>query len=414
MPAPSFATTKLPSLNAVEPQESALPSKAAVRGSTGNTIYRKAWQLRGKVRSVEDSVGAPEVDVRLSVPRAPSRSRQTRAPRREPSSSMSRSSSLSVGSPPRPPMLPLSRPGTGSQGIGCSNALAQLLLARPNGGLLPASTKESLEIQASAFDALVRSMESLKSPAEVVTLLLQDVVLCNEGGAFTPDLLAETIDRVLRADTAALAVCDDFRMAPPFRELHGVSAAVDTTELVAKVLKALEMHTGVSIGEIVGQILWRHRRVDVLQSRRFKKVAEDIEWSVTGDDSSKQDILQQVDAVFRELIAGEGSRMTSIHWRKVTRLIQANPILKTRMKATDADRLFYAETHQRGEARSGITRREFRSLLLHLASCMKVPPFMILLAVGCHNGHFEAGEVSQTLNLDAVPQYMRPTRPIDN
>merc|ERR1712039_255226 len=100
-------------------------------------------------------------------------------------------------------------------------------------------------------------------------------------------------------------------------------------------------------------------------------------------------MLEQVDAVFREIVAAAGGagRMSAQQWRKVTKIVQANPVLNSRLRRTDADRLYYAETHNRGEAHSGgINRREFKSLLVQLAFCMGVPPFMVLLAVGSHKG----------------------------
>merc|ERR550537_830735 len=101
-------------------------------------------------------------------------------------------------------------------------------------------------------------------------------------------------------------------------------------------------------------------------------------------------MIDLVDAVFKEATAADGHRMNAREWHKIAKHIKANPVLASRLKPTDVDRLYYGETHSRGEVGTGINKREFRSLLVQLAFCMRVPPYMVLTAVGCHKQQPEA------------------------
>jgi len=229
--------------------------------------------------------------------------------------------------------------------------------------------------QAAAMEALVASLEVSRSPAAVVAILMRDVSLAGEHVAFAVD-----------------AICAS----------HG--PLTSARELAAIVVRALQKKSQVEVGDIIGQILWRHRNVDSLQDRRFKKVAEKIEWTVAEDPNAAPHMIELVDSLFNELTATAEGRMTSQMWRKVTAIIQANPILSERLRRSDVDRLYYGATHHRGQARSdGISRRTFKSLLVQLASCMKVPPYMVMLAVGSHR---ERAELRAVKFQDDEPQYM--------
>jgi len=235
--------------------------------------------------------------------------------------------------------------------------------------------------QAAAIEALARSLSPSKSPADVVALLLKDVSLKSESVAGKVDAICASV-------------------ASPARGTRELTSSL--MDLIAHVLQALHKESQVKVGDIVGQVLWRNRKAEALQDRRFKKIAENIEWAVVDCLKESPDIVQLLDGVFRDMTAAEGGKMSAQVWRKVAKIVQANPVLNSRLRRTDADRLYYGETHSRGEAHSGgINRREFKSLLVQLAFCMGVPPYMVILAVGSHNGHASKDE-----SLDQQPQYM--------
>lgn len=235
----------------------------------------------------------------------------------------------------------------------------------------PGPLQEFRAAQAAAIEALAKSMGPMRSTAEVVALLLKDVSLKSESFAHRVDAICASV------------------ASPP----RGTRAAtpISATEFISRVVQALHEESQVKVGDIVGQILWRHRKAEVLKDRRFKKVAESVEWAVADDLITSPEMVQLVEGVFRDMTAAEGGRMSAQVWRKTAKIIQENPVLNSRLRRTDADRLYYAETRSRGEANSGgINRREFKSLLVQLAFCMEVPPYMVLLAVGSHNGQVES------------------------
>jgi len=314
------------------------------------TIYSRACQLRGQVRSAETSAHGGCS--------AASRSKSLGKARRV-IAAFSRVPSASGG--PRSVSLEV-------------NHFEQLLLKDvPDSGLL----HDFRAAQSAAIEALVTSLEVSRSPGAVVAMLMKDVSLAGERVALAVD-----------------AICAS---AP-----HG--PLTSASGLVAIVVRALQKQSQVEIGDIIGQILWRHRNADSLQDRRFKKVAEKIEWAVAEDPNAAPHMIELVDRVFHELTTTAEGRMTSQMWRKVAAFIQANPILNERLRRSDVDRLYYCATHHRGQARSdGISRRTFKSLLVQLASCMEVPPYMVMLAVGSHSERAECRAVNFQ---DDQPQYM--------
>lgn len=230
------------------------------------------------------------------------------------------------------------------------------------------------------MEALIASLESSRSPTAVVSVLMMDVRLAGER-------VAPTVEGICSSATS-LPNCP----------------SVGTRELVARVVKVLQRQSGVELGDIMSQLLWRHRNAESLQDRRFKKVVEKVEWAVAEDPEAAPHMMELVDDVFRKHTAHSDGRMNSQMWRKVAVLIQANPVLSTRLRRCDVDRLYYGATHHKGQARNdGVSRRTFKSLLVQLASCMEVPPYMVMLAVGSHS---EQGDLCAVNLQDDEPQYM--------
>jgi len=76
--------------------------------------------------------------------------------------------------------------------------------------------------------------------------------------------------------------------------------------------------------------------------------------------------------------------MSVRHWRRVIELIEKNPVLCSRVKYRDVDRLFYAATHSNGKVTQRITCRQFKALLSELSESMGVSASFVFLAVGSH------------------------------
>lgn len=155
------------------------------------------------------------------------------------------------------------------------------------------------------------------------------------------------------------------------------------TSMVVRILRSLlEGTSDMTLTELVGQILWRHRRT--LKHSKHRRIAESTAW--LEDKSVPRDVVQMVNDVYRALTHEDGGEMRSKQWHRAVSLICNNPVISARVKHSDVDRLFYCETH-RGTtttAHPSISAAEFRLLLLQLAEASGVHPITIFVACGCN------------------------------
>uniref|UniRef100_A0A7S0FYS5 Uncharacterized protein n=1 Tax=Pyrodinium bahamense TaxID=73915 RepID=A0A7S0FYS5_9DINO len=147
------------------------------------------------------------------------------------------------------------------------------------------------------------------------------------------------------------------------------------------VLRALVERCGMPFTDLASQILWRNRKVKVLQRAPFRRLARDLSWLGRRDDECP---LEPVEEVFRCLTAKCGGRMAGRQWQKVLALIHRNPVLGSRVKLCDADRLFYGECHRGGQANRAINMSEFKELLFDLSESSGIHPCLIFISVGSH------------------------------
>lgn len=165
---------------------------------------------------------------------------------------------------------------------------------------------------------------------------------------------------------------------PKARENSGGSGAADeaTAPAVLQVLRLLGQDSELSVSDIIGQVLWQHRRAEALKSsRKHKATVESLSW-VAAD-------TEPVENVFR-LFAGESARMSRAQWARVVQLMKQNAVLGARVRTNDADRVFYSSMNRNTDSVRGVSLREFLRLLVALAESIGAHPWMVFNAVGCH------------------------------
>jgi len=147
-------------------------------------------------------------------------------------------------------------------------------------------------------------------------------------------------------------------------------------ESVLEVLRLLETQSAIPFTDLLGQILWRHRRSGPLQNPPHRTVAENVSWAA-GD-------LGPVEEVFRAFTLREKGRMRRSEWIQVVQFVQRNPVLRQRVRHCEADRLFYSACSRNRDENRTICLSEFLELLLMLVETSGVHPWMVFSAVGCH------------------------------
>jgi len=243
-------------------------------------------------------------------------------------------------------------------------------------------TKEDCETaKLEALRTLVESVASLNSTDGVAELL---------------DLLTR---HVLRNVGTKAFTKEDTQRGASLVETENL----EKVDAVLQALKHMASVVHMCFQEVVGQILWRHRRWDALKEKAHKDAAEDIAWTVMGgigeDPDVGSDVLNAVDAVFKKLSAESGHGGFGFRsWVKVGRFVNANPVLSRKVMQTDLDRLWYAKTHQMGfsAACATITKKDFRDLLMTWCEAMGVHPWMVFMSVGCHTLDVTASTSSES------------------
>lgn len=168
---------------------------------------------------------------------------------------------------------------------------------------------------------------------------------------------------------------------------NGPTKGAGTVDLVMLVLRVLAPRYQMNFGEAVGQILYRHRKADVLQERRHRRALEDMRWMVPGNAKHRAEIHKALEETFETLSIDRNGVLDSRQWHRIARFIQEDPSLKSRLKFTDCDFLFYTGTHHGGDVTVGLSSSEFKSLLAELADTMQVHPYQIFKAAGAFSEH---------------------------
>jgi len=165
-----------------------------------------------------------------------------------------------------------------------------------------------------------------------------------------------------------------------------VDGAQARSELLVLGLQTVSEMVGMPFVDVVGQLLWKNRKSECLQRKRYKDAVGDLNWAMSSqdDDQAKRtEQLLDVDDAFK-MFSAENGRMNSRGWRQVARLVWSSPMLADRLNLSDVDRLWYAQTRTSAskEVRRDIDSNDFKELLLALAESMRVPPWMVFFPVG--------------------------------
>jgi len=227
---------------------------------------------------------------------------------------------------------------------------------------------------------------------------------------FSKELLSGTLTDVLEKRASVSQVIEENghtrkeEVAKLVNRTTDISSVSQDAGYIIEVAQNLVEKTQVTTAETFGQCLWRNRDEECLKNQPHCDIVEDLQW--VEDPRYASAIIDMVSTVFRELTHDKGGRMTSRLWAKAIDLMKGNPIIRERHKRNDSDRLFHAEAMREFRERGnkgdssndnsgfsiGLSR--FLGLLVDMSSIMKVHPFMVFLAVGCH------AEVLETDRLD--------------
>lgn len=143
---------------------------------------------------------------------------------------------------------------------------------------------------------------------------------------------------------------------------------------------------------LVGQILWRHRAADSLKSGRHASAVENLRW-ITSAPGVKDDMIDRCNLVFRVLSGSKSGCMPLSQWRKVIELIANDPELRLRVRRVDAIRACYGDAV--GHAENGLSRKNFKLMLLKTADLIGVHPVLIFQELASHADELEASQKAQ-------------------
>jgi len=325
--------------------------------------------------------------------------------------------------------------------LGQSRSSSCSLRGRPLSGTRPRRPRQSSQNSAAERDlGQAKALQALASTSELplkelAVSLLAGVYLKDGGAAFPPELIGEVITSVMEfpsmsststpANSRSCSPCPrgeevltevrsaafpqlltgrpsgKFLVLPEKAaqratpDLSPVPAKCPTGKLLVQVLRVLCERCRVPFHEAAGQVLFRNRRADVLRKRKdLRQSSEDLSWIAAAADPADQAALGGVEGVFRAMCVRDELR--SRQWQKVVQLMQRNPVLASRVRHSDADRLFYEVTHRDVEATHALTSvQKFKELLALLSEAAGVHPAVVFISVGCHGQHLEKGTLSQ-------------------
>mmetsp|Transcript_103444 Transcript_103444/g.163228 ORF Transcript_103444/g.163228 Transcript_103444/m.163228 type:complete len:457 (-) Transcript_103444:24-1394(-) len=244
-------------------------------------------------------------------------------------------------------------------------------------------TKDEMDVlKMEALEALVlSSCTSGKPMAEILDNLTRHVLKQHGTNAFTASHIA-------------------YAEAKVAEESKEEGADFQRVGAVLKALRYMAELSGIQFSDVVGQILWRNRRADSLREKpRRKEAVDDVSWVVdcAEDPNVAGEVLKALDDVFDVLEGGtKGKGISAKAWHRAAKFVEANPVLKRRVRLTDVDRLWHAATHKPlSDPQTSISRRAFKELLLTWCDAMEVHPWMVFVAVGshaCDAPHFETSQ----------------------
>jgi len=241
--------------------------------------------------------------------------------------------------------------------------------------LKPAATKELKELLSSGRPSLTRQGSAESVSAARTQLTRKDTVESVSAGAES----AWNKVRVSMASVKAFEQINEER--PGSAALVGEQGDRAIIKRTKEALKVLVLRSGLNFEDVLGQMLWRHRNSEPLQESHHKSCVENPRWVIAGQDVGEE-FIEKCKTVFRILAKPEGGRMKLPQWKKVMEMIQSNPVLKTRVRRSDCDRLWHGET--RSLAENSLGMKDFMGLLLKTAETIEVHPMMVFFTVSAY------------------------------
>lgn len=255
--------------------------------------------------------------------------------------------------------------------------------------------KQTQAKQVAALEALIKSSRCGRSLEELAQAFLRPVTNQNGTPAFSSYAINQAVSKYEVNDGDSSTPGSDRSMA------------LDHAGNFVAVVKSLGDTAGIPFSELASQLLWRNRRAKAIVEGGHRKISKDLTWLV-----GQPEDLEPVEEVFR-CMTSPGNRMTFRHWQKVIDLIQKNPVLQSRIKLSDADRLFYGQCHRGGQANKNISMSEFKELLFEIAEASGIHPSLVFICVGSYARRLqdEAEEAAVDAAVETATSAGRTTPP---
>jgi len=158
-----------------------------------------------------------------------------------------------------------------------------------------------------------------------------------------------------------------------------------------------------AFSSLVGQVIWRHRTAKSLQPHTI--VVENLRW-ITFTLGSEEDMMGGCNAVFRILSGSDTARMKLSQFRKVVEIIAVNPELRVRVRRCDPVRTCYGDALS--NTNSGLTRKQFKLMLMKTADLMGVHPIVLYQELASQAASLEAAQKVKEEANAVVPFVCRP------
>lgn len=296
-----------------------------------------------------------------------------------------------------------------------SNASSRIPSPEPASGSKHARKEDLEKRQMKALKALLKELvASHRKLPDLIAALMHNTMSADGSQAFPKDILEHVTDVVMQASKERFSprsygpVTTTAELTPFLQELGhipldpdseadeaalSVDRAVEVVALLSVRWFALRQHMSVpemseyqkqrwlppAFSYLVGQILWRHRAADCLQSSAHTSVLENLRW-ITAVPGAMDDMIDQVNIVFQML--SDSGRMRLCQWPKVVQLIASNPELRTRVRRCDAIRACYGDAL--GHSSTGLSRKNFKLMLVKTADLMGVHPVVLFQELASH------------------------------
>merc|ERR1712054_135125 len=176
---------------------------------------------------------------------------------------------------------------------------------------------------------------------------------------------------------------------------------------MGEALQACAEQIKASVDDIVGQVLWQHRNSSVLTKKKYRDAALDLDWLRLGH---TKDGKLAIDVFFEQV--SEGSEvMDAKGWQQVMRRVARCKKLSGLVNRADADRLWlsHVQLDERRKAQGGLTKADFKILLLSLCEVMGVHPWLVFYTLEGDAFHGTARYAANKLSLSTPSTSGRST-----